>query len=144
MGKIWWSIMSLCAKFQNYTFIRSIVSSKNVKRTFLSLEPLPDDFSKILFYGDIVINSTYVCVEFHGCRPSSLWWVESQRNHRSGCIRASLAPLNNYLMNRHWGLKATTFRPWCRNKLFLPSHFCVESFIFKSLLKCIRLFPIFN
>ena len=48
--------MSLGAKFQNDPFIRSIVSSKNVKRTFFWPEPLPDDFSKILFHGDILNN----------------------------------------------------------------------------------------
>ena len=54
--------MSSCAKFQNDPFIRSIVSSKNVKRTFLSSESLPDDFSKIfikiLFYGGMFSNGT--------------------------------------------------------------------------------------
>ena len=63
--------MSSCAKFQNDPFIRSIVSSKNVKGTFLLPEPLPDDFSKILFFGDMVNNGTYLCVVFHGRRPSS-------------------------------------------------------------------------
>ena len=64
--------MSSCAKFQNDPFIRSIVSSKNVKRTFLSPEPVPDDFSKTLLHGDIVNNGICLCVEFHGRRPSSL------------------------------------------------------------------------
>ena len=54
--------MSSCAKFQNDSFIRSIVSSKNVKRTFLSVEPLPDDFSKILFHGDMVNNGIPIFV----------------------------------------------------------------------------------
>ena len=103
MDIIWWSIMSSCAKFQNDPFIRNIVSSKNVKRTFLLLEPLADDFSKILFYGDIVNNSTCLCAEFHGCRPCCLWGVESQRNHMSGSIRVSLAPLNNNMrLNIEW------------------------------------------
>ena len=83
--------MSLYAKFQNDPFIRSIVSSKNVKRRFLSPEPLPDNSSKILFHGDIVNNGAYLCIEFHGRRLSNLLGVESQRNHRSGRIRASLA-----------------------------------------------------
>ena len=86
--------MSSCSKFQRDSFIRSIVSRKNVKRTFLPPEPLPDDFSKILFHGDIVNNGTNLCVEFHDLRPNSLWRVESQRNHRSRRIRASLAPLD--------------------------------------------------
>ena len=64
--------MSSCAKFQNDSFIRSIVSIKNVKRTFLSPEPLPDDFSKVLFHGDIVNNGICLRVEFHGRWPSSL------------------------------------------------------------------------
>ena len=85
--------MFSCAKFQNDPFIISIVSSKNVKITFLSTEPFPDDFSKILFQGDIVNNDICLCVEFHGCQPSSLRGVESQRNHRSAHIRSSLATL---------------------------------------------------
>ena len=63
--------MSFRAKFKNDPFIRSIVSSKNVKRTFLLPEPLPDDFSKMLFHGDIVNNAAYLCIEFRGRRPSS-------------------------------------------------------------------------
>ena len=85
-------------KFQKYSFIKSTVSRKNVKRTFLSPEPFPDDFSKTLFYGDMVNNSICLCVEFHGLQLSSFWSVESQRNRRSGHITASLAtffPLNN-------------------------------------------------
>ena len=70
--------MFSCVKLQKDSFIRSIVSSKNVKKIFLSPEPLLDDFSKILFYGDCLF------VEFHGRRPNSLWGVESQRNHESG------------------------------------------------------------
>ena len=93
MGVIWWLIMSSCEKFQKDSFIRSIVSSKNVKRTFLSAEPFPDDFSKILFHGDMVNNGTYLCIEFHSRRLSSLWGVESQRNHRSRRIKASLNDL---------------------------------------------------
>ena len=91
--------MFSCAKFQKDSFIRSIVSPKNVKRTFLSPEPLPDDFSNILFYGDMVNNGTCLCVEFHSRRPRSLWGVESQRIHKSERIRASLAPLNNAIKN---------------------------------------------
>ena len=97
MGNIWWLILSLCTKFQNNSFIRSIVSNKNVKITFLSPEPRPDDFSKILFYGDMINNGTCLCIKFHSHRPSSFWGVESQRNHRSGGIRVlltTLAPLN--------------------------------------------------
>ena len=86
--------MFSCAKFQNDPFVRSIVSSKNVKKTLLSPDLLTDDFSKILFYGDIVNNGICLCVKFHGRRPSSLWGVESQRNDMSGRIRASLALLN--------------------------------------------------
>ena len=82
--------MPSCAKFQNDAFIRSIVCSKNVKRTFLSPEPLPDDFSKIFFHGDIVSNGTNLCVKFHDSRPNSFRGEESQRNHRSRRIRASL------------------------------------------------------
>ena len=64
--------MSSRVKFQNDPFIRSIVSSKNVKITFMSPEPLPDDFSEILFHGDIVNNGICLCVEFLSRRPSSL------------------------------------------------------------------------
>ena len=82
--------MSLCAKFQKDSFIRSRVFRKNVKRTFLPPESVSDDFSKIFFHGDIVSNGTNLCVEFNDCRPNSLSRVESQRNHRSRRIRASL------------------------------------------------------
>ena len=90
--------MSPCAKFQKNSFIKSIVSRKNVKRTFLLPELLPDDFSKIIFHGEIINNGTFLCVEFHDRRPNSLCEVESQKNHRSRRIRASLAklaPLNH-------------------------------------------------
>ena len=86
--------MSSCAKFQKNSFIRSIVSPKNVKRMFLPPEPLSDDFSKILFHGDIVSNGTNFCVEFHDYRPNSLGRDESKRNHRSGSKRNSLVQLN--------------------------------------------------
>ena len=79
-------------------FWRGVVSSKNLKRTFLSSKLLPDGFYKTLFYGDMVNNSICLCVEFHGLQLSSFWSVESQRNRRSGHITASLAtffPLNN-------------------------------------------------
>ena len=77
MGIIWWLIMSLCAKFQKDSFIRSVVFRKNVKRTFLSPKSLSNDFSKILFHGDVINNGTCFCVDFHGHRPSSFWRVES-------------------------------------------------------------------
>ena len=75
--------MSSRAKFQTNSFVRYIVCSKNVKRTFLSPKPLPDDFSKILFYGNQVSQGTSLCVEFHDRRPNSLGREESQRNHKN-------------------------------------------------------------
>ena len=53
-------------------------------------------FSKILYFDDMVNREACLCVEFHGRRPNSLLGVESQRNHKSGFIRASLAALNYY------------------------------------------------
>ena len=64
--------MSSSAKFQKDSFIRSIVSRRNVQRMFLLPEPLPDGFSKILFHDDIVSNGTNLCVEFHDRQPNSL------------------------------------------------------------------------
>ena len=64
--------MPLYAKFQKDSFIKSIVSSKNIKRIFLLSELFHDGFSKTLFYDDIVNNGTWLSVEFHGCQPSSL------------------------------------------------------------------------
>ena len=84
--------MSSCAKFHNDSFVGCIVSSKNVKRMSLLSEPFLDNVSKILFYGDMVNSGIYHCVEFHDCRPSI--YEESQRNHRSGCIRVLLTMLN--------------------------------------------------
>ena len=72
--------MSSCAKFQHDSFVRRIVSSKNAKRMFLSSEPPPDNFSKVLFYSDMVSNGSYLCVQFHDRRMNSLGGVESQRN----------------------------------------------------------------
>ena len=60
------------AKFQDDSFVRRIVSGKNVKRTFLSLELFPDDFSKILFYSDMVTNGINLGVEFHNRRLITL------------------------------------------------------------------------
>ena len=64
--------MSSRAKFQNNLFVRHIVSSKNVKRTFLSSEPVPDDFASILFYGNHSNYGTSLCVEFRDHRSNSL------------------------------------------------------------------------
>ena len=89
--------MSSSAKFQNNLFVRQIVSRKNVRRTFLSSEQL-HDFSKILFYGDIVNNGT--------CLLSLMIFgqvvyeqLQSQRNCRSGCIRALLPLLNDSIIS---------------------------------------------
>ena len=109
---ICWSLMSSCAKFQNDPFIRSIVFRKNVKRTFLSPEPIPDDFSKILFYGDTVNNGTCLCIEFHDCQLNSLEGEDSQRNHRSWCIRALLSTLA-LLNNNEWEFSKHAIK--CRN-----------------------------
>ena len=63
--------MSSRAKFQNNSFVTHIVSSKNARGMFLSLEPFPDDFSKILLNGNQVNHGTFLCVEFHD-RQNSL------------------------------------------------------------------------
>ena len=52
-------------------------------------------FSKILIYSDMSVMVPTLCVEFHDRQPNSLGGVESQKNHRSGHIRASLTQLNN-------------------------------------------------
>ena len=70
-----------------------IVSSKNLKRMFLLSEPLPDDFPKILFCGNQVRHNRSLCDEFHNCWLNSLGREGSHINHKSGCIRASLALL---------------------------------------------------
>ena len=62
----------------------------------LTLEPLLDDFTELLFYDNQVVHGTFLCVEFDDRWPNSLGRKESQRNHRSGRIRVSLAPLNKY------------------------------------------------
>ena len=86
---------------QNFRMIvvRCILFSKNVKRTFLSLEPLPDDFSKTLFYGNQVSYVIPLSVEFHDRRLNSLGGEKSQRNHRIGRIKASLTQLYNEITN---------------------------------------------
>ena len=61
---------------------------------FLSSEPFPDDdFSKIFFYGIWIGHGTSLYAKFHDHGLNSL--EESQQNHRSGHMRASLTPLNN-------------------------------------------------
>ena len=70
-------MVSSCAMFQNDSSVRHTVASKNIKRTFVSSEPLRDDFTKILLYGNQVINSTLHRVEFYGRGPNSLGRVES-------------------------------------------------------------------
>ena len=64
------------------------------KRKFLSSEPFSDGFSKNLFYRNQVSHGTFLCVEFHDRQFSSLGREKSQRNHKSGLIRVSLATLN--------------------------------------------------
>ena len=125
MGITSWLIMSSCAKFQKDSFIRSIVSRINVKRTFLSPEPLPDDFSKILLYGDMVNNGSYLCIEFHGRRPSCLWGVDSQRNHTSRRITASLTTLNNT-----WQRWNSTIKIYymCPLRIFSNLYLCSNKF----------------
>ena len=89
--------MSSTAKFQNSSFVRHIVSSKNEKRTFLSVELLLDDLSKILLCRNQVNHVTPLCVDFHDRWPNSLGKEESQRNHRNELMRVeltTLAPLN--------------------------------------------------
>ena len=80
--------MSSCAKFQNNSFVRCIVSSKNIKRTFLLLEPQPDVFSKNLFYGNQVSHGTSLYVKFQDHQPNSLGKEELHRNHRNRSITA--------------------------------------------------------
>ena len=41
--------MNLSVKFQNNEFVRDKVSRKSIKRTFLSSDPLRDDFFKHRF-----------------------------------------------------------------------------------------------
>ena len=50
----------------------------------------------------MVNNSTCLCVEFHDRRSSSFRRVESERNHRSGRIRASLSPLIDSVIADHF------------------------------------------
>ena len=89
--------MSSSAKFQNSSFVRLIVSSKNEKGIFLSVDLLLDDLSKILFCRNQVNHVTSLCVDFHDRRPNILGKEESQRNHRNELMRVeltTLAPLN--------------------------------------------------
>ena len=76
-------------KFQNNSFVRYIVSRKNVKRTFLSSEPLPNNFAKILLYDNQVTHGTSLCVEFCDYWQKSLG-EELQKNYSSGRVRALL------------------------------------------------------
>ena len=78
-------------------FTRKILKKffwKIYRRKFLLLEPLPDDVSQFLFYGNEVSHVNFFCVEFHDYRPNSLGRDESKRNHRSGSKRNSLVQLN--------------------------------------------------
>ena len=59
-----------------------------------------DDFSKNLSYDNQVSHGAFFFLEFHDRRPNYLGKKESQKNHRSGSMRASLAQLSygiNYL-----------------------------------------------
>ena len=73
---------------------------QKVRRAFLSLVPLLNNFFKILFYGDHVSHGTSFCTRFHDRWPNSLRTEKSQRNHRNGCIRASLAPLSGVYLHK--------------------------------------------
>ena len=78
------------------------------KRTFLSSETFPYVFSKILFCSNQASHDISICIEFHNCRQSSLRREELRRSHRSGHIRALLAPLNNLIfpcIYIHWRYK---------------------------------------
>ena len=86
--------MSSRAKLYNNLFVKHIVSSKNIKRTFLQFEPLPENFSKILFYGNQVSDGTSLFIEFHDRRPVRLVGEESHKNHKNEHIRALLALLS--------------------------------------------------
>ena len=68
-------------KISEDSFVRYIISTKNVKGTFLSSESLPDDISKILFYGNQISHGTSLCVEIRNRRLNCLGKEESQRNH---------------------------------------------------------------
>ena len=83
--------MSSHAKFNNNSFLTDVVSGKFVKRTFFTIEPLPENFSKILFYGNQVSHSAFLYAEFHDPRSNSLGREESHRNPRNRRIRTSLA-----------------------------------------------------
>ena len=91
LGIIWWSIVSSPTKFQNNSFVKYVVSSKNVKKTFLSLQSFSDDFSKLLLYSNQVRHGTSFCIEFHDCRLNSLRINDSKSNHKNGSIRVLLA-----------------------------------------------------
>ena len=65
----------MCKISMNDYFARLIeFCKKKVKQTFLSSEPVPDYFYKILFYGEMVDYGTFFCVQFH----VRLWRIESQ------------------------------------------------------------------
>ena len=81
--------MSLYAKFQNNSFVRRIVSSKNEKEFSFR-----QNHSLMIFLNFILRHGTFLHNEFHDRWPSSLRREESHRNHKSGCIKASLVPLN--------------------------------------------------
>ena len=51
-------------KFQFNSSVRYIVSSTNIKRTFLSSELLPDGISKNVFYGNHVSQGTSLLMSF--------------------------------------------------------------------------------
>ena len=69
--------MNSHGNFQNSSLIRYSVSNKNVKSKFLSSEPLLNDFSKILFYGNKVSHGTTLYIEFHDRRQNGLGREES-------------------------------------------------------------------
>ena len=99
------SVIISLANFQNNSFVSHIISSKNLIRTFLLLEP-DYFFFFILFY---VSHGTPLCTKFHDRLSNNLWREESQENHRSGCIKISLASLTQQIITTYFQKRAEDF-----------------------------------
>ena len=88
--------MRSLAKIQINSFLKHIISSKNVKRTFLSSEPLHVFFS-LFIYGNQLSHGNPLSVEFHDRRPNCLGKEQSPKNLRNGRMRPTLASLKKIL-----------------------------------------------
>ena len=83
---------------------------QKIKRTFLSSEPLPIDFSKIQFYGNQIRHGTSNYVQFHDRWLNSVGREKSQRNHRSELIRT--LPRQWQSVNaQNWKMGGDRFKP---------------------------------